>query len=199
MSDLLSLARRIKRRIFKPAHTPPLLEMIWPDGAPEPAVAIPPEYRLRQWRPDDHDAYQALLAAAEMGVCPVSYWEARWLPDGFFVVEHELTGELAAACFASHQPAARHPSGGNFGWLATSPRHAGKGLGRVVSAAVTARLIRGGYRRIYLETHDHRLPALHIYLSMGWLPLLYLPEMEGRWKAVYDQLGRSFEPSNCPR
>ena len=196
-----ALWRRLKWGFFGRPEAPMLLEMIWPEAnlSSPPDIVVGDEYRLRQYRPADRDAYQALLAAAGMAPCPLDYWEAHLLPDGFLVVEHAPSGELAAACFASHHPSARHPRAGNFGWLATHPSHAGKGLGRAVSAAVTARLIAGHYQRIYLETHDFRGPAIRIYLSMGWVPLLYAPGMSTRWQQVCEQIGWPFTPDVWPR
>lgn len=196
-----ALWRRLRWAIVGRPTPPQLLEMVWPEdrlSAPPP-VTVADGYLLRQYRPEDHDAYQALLASADMAVCPLDYWEKHLLPGGFFLIEHAATGELAAACFASHHPAPRHPRGGNFGWLATSPAHAGKGLGRAASAAVTARLVAGQYRRIYLETHDFRAPAIRIYLSMGWVPLLYAPEMASRWEAICEQIAWPFTPEAWPR
>ena len=174
-----------------------LLEMVFPET--DKLVEVPElasGYRFRFYREEDHEAYQRLMAAADMGECPMGYWRQHWLPDGFFVIEEVSTGELVAACFASHHPSERHPMAGNFGWLAVDPGHGGKGLGFAISAAVTARLQSGGYKRIYLETHDHRLSALSIYLKLGWLPLIYHPELEARWRGVFNALGLDFDPSD---
>lgn len=192
----LRLVQKVIRRLVvavmgQPA-TPLLLEMMWPVTAVVPeSKSLAGGYVLRQYSNADRVGYQALLAEAGMPECPLSYWEKHHLPNGFFVVEHTGTGSIVAACFASHHPTERHPQAGNFGWLAVHPAHGGQGLGRIVSAAVTNRLLRAGYEHIYLETHDFRIPAIQIYLSMGWVPLLYAPDMKQRWAAVYAQLGRS--------
>jgi mycothiol synthase len=175
--------------------------MIWPEARlnDPPRVSVAPGYTLRQFTPRDREAYFALLAAAGMDACRLEYWEAHLLPDGFFVIEHDASGALAATCMASHHPAPRHPRAGNLGWLAADPAHKGRALGRAATAAVTARLIAGGYQHIYLETHDFRIPAIKVYLQMGWVPLLYQDDMSGRWKAVCDQVGWRFAPNEWPR
>jgi mycothiol synthase len=38
-----------------------------------------------------------------------------------------------------------------------------------------------GYRHIHLDTEDWRLPALKIYLRLGYKPLLYAPDMATCW------------------
>lgn len=173
-----------------------LLEMLWPTllQLPAPAVVLASDYTLRHYAPRDRDRYFGLLASAGMTPCPLKYWEKHILPGGFFVIEHDQSGALVATCMASHHPTARHPVAGNFGWLAADPAHKGRGLGNAVASAVTARLIAGGYKRIYLETHDFRLPAIKIYLSMGWVPSLYQEDMHGRWEAVCANLGWPFTP-----
>ena len=171
--------------------------MVWPArlaGTPPDVGATAPGYTLRQYKDGDREGYLALLRAADMGSIRLEYWEQHILPDGFFVIEDDATRTVAAACFASHHPTPRHPRAGNFGWLAVDPAHRGRQLGWTVSAAVTARLIAGGYRRMYLETHDFRVPAIRIYLKLGWVPLLYEQGMHDRWNAVCAAADWPFTP-----
>ena len=193
---LRGLLRRLVWVVKGCPKTPPLLEMVWPSSLSDkpPIVVVPSGYRMRQFEAVDEEAYYDLLASASMERCSLAYWNRHILPEGFFLIESEKTGELVAACFASHHPTVRHPQAGNFGWLAANPRHSGKGLGLAVSAAVTDRLVRGGYKRIYLETHDFRLPAIKIYLSMGWVPLLYCEEMPARWERICQKIDWPFTP-----
>ena len=200
MLDYKRIVRGIHRRLVWIAkgcpNTPPLLEMVWPDSLADkpPVVSVPSGYRIRQFEAADEEAYYDLLASASMERCSLAYWNRYILPEGFFLIESEEACEVVAACFASHQPTERHPQAGNFGWLAANPSHSGKGLGLAISAAVTERLIRGGYKRIYLETHDFRLPAIKIYLSMGWVPLLYCDEMRPRWERICQNIDWPFTP-----
>jgi mycothiol synthase len=201
---MISTTRRIVKGVMRrltgrvePVEA--LLEMLWPESLRERPlqVVVAAGYRLRQFEPGDRDAYFRLLAAAGMDACRLEYWEQHLLPDGFFLAEHVESKALVATCMASHHPAPRHPRAGNLGWLAADPAHGGRGLGRAVAAAVTARLIAGGYNRIYLETHDFRLPAIRVYLSMGWRPFLYQEDMQRRWRAVHEKLGIPFATHEC--
>jgi ribosomal protein S18 acetylase RimI-like enzyme len=192
------VARRILWAVKGRPVAPNLLEMVWPEDkltAP-PQVHIPDGYLLRQFESKDRQNYFDLFVAADMEKPPLEYWEKHLLPNGFFVIEHQESGALVAACFASHHPTTKHVQAGNFGWLAVDPKHRGRKLGQAVASAVTARLISAGYNRIYLETHDHRLPAIAIYLKMGWLPLLYLPEMNMRWANVCKKLNWPYTPES---
>jgi mycothiol synthase len=93
-----------------------------------------------------------------------------------------------------HDHSTDHPFGGELGWVASDPAHAGKGLGMAVCAAVTARLLQAGYRNVHLFTEFWRLPALKTYLKLGYVPFLYQEGMAARWQAICAQLGWPFTP-----
>jgi mycothiol synthase len=179
------------------------LHMLWPEtrrDAPAVLSDSDPDYRLRTYRPTDAEAYLALLAGAGFtwDAETLAAWLDRALPDGLFLIEHRATGQLAATAMASHNPSPLHPFGGELGWVAGSPAHAGRGLGRAVCAAVIARFLSAGYRRIYLKTDDWRLPALSIYLRLGITPFLYTPDMRGRWQSICEQVRQPFTPEAWP-
>jgi predicted dehydrogenase/ribosomal protein S18 acetylase RimI-like enzyme len=181
------------------------LHMVWPVGAgpcarpgseagqaqgPAPTAPVPhvPHgYEMRQYREADEAEYLALMAKAGFKT-----WDheqmARTLrsvlPGGFFLIVHAATGKIVATAMAQHKPTDLHPFGGEMGWVAADPDHKARGLGRAVTAAATARLTQAGYRSIYLLTDDFRLPAIAIYLRLGFEPFLYADGMAERWKAV---------------
>ena len=173
-----------------------LLEMIFPTNnlstlkLPE----LPSNYKLRIFREGDLKDFNNLLIKAEMGICRLEYWQNHILPNGFFVIEDTDTSELVATFFASHHPANRHPHAGNLGWLAVDPAHRGNNLGSVVVISVMNRLLNAGYKRIYLETHQFRLPAINIYLKLGWIPFIYRPEMNEQWELISSKLKYPFTP-----
>ena len=116
------------------------------------------------------------------------------LPGGFYLIEHEVTGRIVASAMATHGPADIHPEGGELSWVAALPEHSGKGLGMAVCAAATARMLQAGYTRVYLLTDDFRLPALRIYLRLGYEPLLFTEGMAERWKTIEQVLGDRVVP-----
>lgn len=181
------------------------LQMLWPEELLDvpPVVHVPDGYELRTFRTGDEDAYCRLMAAAGFegwNTARLQEWLLRVIPDGLFLVESAAADkrEIVATAMATHHPLDLHPFGGGLGWVAGNPEHKGKGLGMTVCAAVTARFIRGGYRRIYLKTDDWRLPAIKIYLKLGYQPFLFLPDMETRWKDVCEKLDWPFAPRTCP-
>lgn len=79
-----------------------------------------------------------------------------------------------------------------LGNVFTHPAYRGRGLGRAVSAAVTAALIDRGLDTIVLNVAMDNLPALHLYEDLGYRPFCGYYEGVGRLDAVNDvsQIGR---------
>ena len=190
-----ALRRLAGRVLWRNVTARPQLEMLWPGG-----LAVqdePPEgFQLTTFSVGYKLAFLDLMAERFRSDFLFDHWMERVLPNGFFLVVHVGSGELAAACMASHVPAERHPDAGNLGWLATGHNFEGRGLGTVAASAVTNRLVEAGYSRIYLETHDEMIPAISVYLKLGWVPYLYSAEMIGRWENIFETLKRPFTPED---
>jgi len=179
------------------------LQMVWPiSRLTEPPIWIVPEgYALRTYRPGDEAGFFQLMDRAGFkgwDMEPFQPWLQKILPDGLFLVVHRESGDLVVTAMATHSPSPLHPFGGALGWVAGDPAHRGKGLGYVVCAAVTRRFLEAGYRRIYLQTDDWRLPALKTYLKLGWVPFLFQADMPGRWRTVCETLGWPYTPEVWP-
>lgn len=169
------------------------LQMIFPENRFHklPEIELPPGYRLRQLEEADMLSYLTLREKTGFGgwtLQDVQRAMQNALPGGFFVVEYLPEGSIVASAIANHSPSPHHPNGGVLDWLMADPGHTGKGLGRAVTIAVTRLLIERGYRRIYLLTDDWRIPALKIYLQLGWQPLILSEEMQARWNHVKKSL-----------
>ncbi len=176
------------------------LQMIWPDGRKAPGKLALRGYVVRTFRDGDEQSCCALMAAAGFegwDAKRLAEWRDKALPDGILVAEHKASGVLAATAMAVHRPQPSHPSGGELGWVAALPEHAGKGLGRAVCAAVVRRFLTAGYKRIYLQTDDERLAALRVYMQLGFVPFLCAGDHAGRWKRVFGKLGLRFSKSHC--
>lgn len=170
------------------------LEMVRPSSIGVVDVApVPPGYVLRQLCKDDQQRYDDLfhLAFEDEGRYPEIL--SRTLDGGFFVVEHLASHQLVASCLAMRGSSSPRHAEGQLGWLVTDPSHTQKGLGTIVSACATNRLVAEGYSRPFLGTEDFRIPAISIYLKLGWRPLLYTTAMESRWRNICNCLGREFE------
>jgi mycothiol synthase len=191
-------------------------------------------YSIRPLRDGDEDGHIALMRAAGFEKWDreqLRNWREKALPEGVVVAEHPGEGRrlIVATAMASPLPTELHPHGGELGWVAAHPAHAGKGLGAAVCNAaidrllragyrriylktddprlaavktylrVVDRLLRAGYRRIYLKTDDPRLAAVKTYLRLGFVPFLFEDRMLDRWLAVFDALGLAPKPEHWER
>jgi mycothiol synthase len=201
------LARRVRRLadLIDPAFpdppAPAELQMVWPAGrlASPPDWVEPADYELRTYRTGDGPGFYRVMERAGYAGWndhELQVWLDKMLPQGFFFAVHRETSQLAASAMACHDPSALHPSGGSLSCVVADPGHRGRGLGRLVSEAATRRLVQGGYRDIYLRTDDWRLPAIRIYLRMGWVPLLFQGDMLDRWGTICGQLGWPLTPQS---
>ena len=191
-----------RRRPAKPPDR--MLEMIWPESklASPPLCSVPPGFLLRTYRVGDEMAFLDLMARANYSGWNERHfhgWLARVLPEGLFFLVETADGKMVGTAMACHNPSRRHPFGGTVSCVAMDLVRQGQGLGFVVTAAATGRLIAGGYRNIYMESDDWRLAALKTYFRMGWLPLLYSVKMPDRWRVVCDQIGIPFTPEHWPQ
>lgn len=177
--------------------------MVWPErllSAP-PSVSVSEGYALRIYAPgDDNGFFELMDRAGFPGWNPpiLQSWLQKVLPGGFYFAVERNGETLAATAMACHNPSPLHPFGGTLSCVAVAPEHRGRGLGRTVSAAATRRLLNGGYTDIYMETDDWRLPAISIYLKMGWVPFLFQPDMPGRWRAVSEKLAWPYSTDSWP-
>jgi ribosomal protein S18 acetylase RimI-like enzyme len=83
------------------------------------------------------------------------------------------------------------PGEGWFRMVGTRPSARGHGAGRLVLTAALHSLAARGYRSVVLSTDDSRTPAISLYLSLGFKPLMNHPSHEARWKAVFEELNKS--------
>ena len=180
------------RHWIDPERAPtPQLQMLWPPDRYPDLPELHSDYLLRPFRDDDGPDYLALMTRAGFegwDAARLEHVRREIIPSGFFVVEHKPTGRVVATAQAQHKPKDDHPEGGEMAWVAADPDHRGQRLGHAVVAAATRRLLDAGYRRVYLLTDDHRLPALSVYLKMGWQPRLTDQTMRDRWEQVSRQL-----------
>lgn len=170
------------------------LEMVRYGSSQVEVPEVPAGYTLRQYEESDRGSYWKLFAEVFKTNSRLDDLRTAALPGGFFVVSHEPTGTVVASSVAADYPRKGHTETGSLQWVMADASHGGKGLGKATVAAATNSLAVGGYERVYLSTDDWRLPAIHVYLSLGWRPLIYAPDMEPRWEAVFNGLQRDPEP-----
>lgn len=79
------------------------------------------------------------------------------------------------------------------GWLrmvGTIPKARGKGIGRLICVAALHSLCERGYTSAVLSTDDERIPAIKLYLSLGFEPIFTHNSHKKRWEAVFENLNK---------
>ena len=165
-----------------------------------PDAGVPAGYALRPYREGDEMTLAATLRAVgfrDFGVDRV----LDTLADsdrrtGSAVVAFE--GGIVASTFASRMPSDQvSPVTGKPGepqrqgvldYVATHPDHQGRGLGRATCTAVSRYLLAQGCEMVSLLTDDWRLPAIRLYLSLGFEPVMNREDMPERWARVRAEL-----------
>lgn len=104
----------------------------------------------------------------------------------FYITDPE--GKYVATAIARWWSEEKH---GGLHMVETRPEYRGLGLGRAICTVAVAALDELGTVRDRLSTDEFRIPAIKIYLSLGFVPWLYEDDMYDRWVGVMKGLGYS--------
>ncbi len=165
-----------------------------------PDVVLPDRYVPRTYREGDEVTLAGTLRAAGFADWDtervLGYLEDGDRRAGSAVVEFE--GSIVASTFASRMSSETvNPVTGKQGqprregvldYVATHSDHQGHGLGRATCTAVSRYLVDQGCETVSLWTDDWRLPAIHLYLSLGYRPVVNRGDMPERWAKVITEL-----------
>lgn len=149
---------------------------------------VPDGYLLRGCRASDSDGIAGVLDASGFQGWTVGrvadYLTAPERGEGSRIVA--CGTRIVASTFASWQEVGRS---GVLDYVACHPDHRGRGLGRAVCCGVLVFFAERGYESVSLTTDDVRLPAIALYLSLGFTPDMTRDDMPGRWEKIMGQLG----------
>lgn len=151
-----------------------------------PLDGTPVGYRLRAGVLDDAPALAALLTAAfeqEWTVERVNR-ELLQAPDVDTVYVVEAPDGTLAATASARLTRDRFPESGYLHWVGADPSHRGQRLGELVTLRVLHRFRELGCKDSVLETDDFRVPAIRIYLDLGYRPENVDPTHGNRWRVV---------------
>ena len=81
-----------------------------------------------------------------------------------------------------------YPGEGWFRMVGTRPSARGHGAGRLALIAALNSLAARGYRSTVLSTDDWRIPAISLYLSLGFEPVMEHESHPERWKKIFAEL-----------
>jgi ribosomal protein S18 acetylase RimI-like enzyme len=88
-----------------------------------------------------------------------------------------------------------YPGAGYLHWVASDPQLRGRGLGRAVTIAVMRHFVEDELASTVLETDDERLPAISVYLGLGYVPQYRDASHEDRWSKIFRALNDHRRPS----
>jgi mycothiol synthase len=154
------------------------------EGLP-PAPALPEGYEVRTAGPADAEAIAAVMASAfgpEWNGAKVreELFDAPDVPETFVVTAGGVPVATASARFLPEQ----FPGSGYVHWVGGHADHRGKRLGYAVTLAVLHYFRAQGCHDAVLETDPPRLPAIRVYLSLGFRPVPVTPEHERIWPEI---------------
>ncbi len=159
-----------------------------------PPMRVPEPYRIRSYRPNDETLWTDLVRVAmnsswTVEACRENIIGAPGFDAGgmFFAVRGEQVVGTATAFHEERNP----PERGTVHMVCVHPDHRGHGLGYWLSLAVLHRLRERGFESVQLLTDDGRLPAIHIYLKLGFTPRMSHESYPARWEAVMETLRAS--------
>ena len=81
---------------------------------------------------------------------------------------------------------------GRLDFVVTHPDHRKKGLGKNICIAVINHFIEKKYEKVILQTDDWRIPAIAVYLKLGFKPVFTSKELEKRWNEIINTYLKDF-------
>ena len=157
-----------------------------------PDARVPEGYVLRNYRPGDEEGLARIYAAGGLSCDTRESVRERIIereyfrPKRLFLVERE--GVIVGTAIAWEE--AGDPPAGYLHMVAVSPEARGQGLGTLLTVAAIRQNRREGFTVQRLHTDDFRLPAIRLYLDLGYRPVISHESHPARWQAIGETLGR---------
>lgn len=163
------------------------LKMWRPADVPVPSIPVPDGFTMRTMR-DGEAAAWAACCLGEFGIeeaCEEAFAKKGMLliPQDriFFICENDVPVATATARVQDGAPFLHY--------ISVRPDRRGNRLSKPLIAKVLQTHVADGLSGCYLTTDDFRVPALHTYLSMGYLPVLWTDDARARWEHILSVLG----------
>ena len=152
-----------------------------------PNYAFPEGYRMRSYQPGDEAMWLQILSASEryetitredfhsIGTDEVLLTQRV----GFLV---DPAGRDIGTATAKVDAKWQNKMAGWVHWVAIVPAWQGKGLAKPMLSAVCRRLLQQGQTEAYLYTSTARIPAINLYRSFGFEPVITNEEERQLWR-----------------
>lgn len=166
----------------------PQLMMRHPDLSSVPALSLPEGYSVYTHKEGEEGVWEQIIEDAFDGHYPFSFLTNRPEYDPKTVLYLAKDGRPIATTTAVENPL--YPGEGWFRMVGVRKDTRGMGAGRMIALAALQSLHDRGYKTALLSTDDKRIPAISLYLSLGFEPIYTDESHEARWKAVFAELNR---------
>lgn len=153
-----------------------------------PVFHCPAGYQLRHFEPDDERNWEDLIRHSftrEVKFADKISDHVPFYSDRLLFI---CRGDQPVATATAWESGSEDNKNWYLHMVGVLPEYSGKGLGYAVSLAVLHKIRESGGTAACLETDDFRLPAIRIYLKLGFQPV-YLDESHpGRWERIQQML-----------
>lgn len=150
---------------------------------------LPEGYSLQVAGPPEHPGIGEVLTEAFE-----EPWDAERVakvlsPEEGVDAIYIVRGPAGPAAVASSRFLPEHyPGAGYLHYVGVRSSERGKGLGEAVVAGVLAHFAGAGVDQAVLETDDFRIPAIRVYLHLGFVPEYRQPSDQLRWSNLLPSL-----------
>ena len=154
-----------------------------------PELAIPSGFNLRFFKEGDEAAWEHIVKTTlfpmefEKSIRSAAFYKDERV---WFICHEDVPVATAIAWLNDRFP----ETTGYVHMVGALPKWKGRKLGYQITLAVLHQMKRDGMQDVVLETDDFRLPAISIYLDLGFVPEMNHESHKKRWQDVYAALGR---------
>ncbi len=167
--------------------------MIHPDLGAIAPPPFPAGYRMRFYTEGDLDTWLRIQAHDPFFVPTAETFAASMPGDTTLLASRVMfladpAGEDVGTVTAWSNDRLTEREIGQIHWVALVPAARGRGLAKPMVAAACALLCERGYREACLETNTRRIPALNLYLALGFQPFVRNEAERKAWLHVAPRL-----------
>jgi len=176
---------------------PASLQMLLPDLRALPAIKTPPGYYSAALSPGYEMDYvtvmrQSLVADADMAWFHATFsGDPEYNPDNLLLI-YDSTAPAAVAAAWQTRPGSKKT--GLVHMVGVARAYQGRGLGRIITLLALRRLEERGFHEAMAATEDFCLPAISLYLSLGFNPVCRNRLDAKRWKRVMQKMSPGTVP-----
>jgi ribosomal protein S18 acetylase RimI-like enzyme len=168
--------------------------MVNRDLARAPRFALPAGYHMRPYGADDVTTWVRLQQAADTLFVATAATLAESMPgDTAYLAERIMflvdpSGADIGTVAAWDDTGFDGSAMGHVHWVAIMPEAQGRGLAKPMLSAALDVMRARGYTAAWLETNTARIPALNLYLRLGFVPHPRDDAEREAWRAVAPRL-----------